>query len=42
MMKKDDQAARRSCSPSTHEMLEVATTVAPTDLEIPAGFKEKK
>ncbi len=41
MMKKDTKP-RTLVFTSTHETLEVATTVAPTDLEMPAGFKEKK
>jgi hypothetical protein len=41
MMKKDDKPRTLIMTLNT-ETLEVATTVAPGDLEIPAGFKEKK
>jgi len=42
MMKKEDPKQRATIFTSQHEVLEVATSVAPADLEIPAGFKEKK
>jgi hypothetical protein len=41
MMKRDDKP-RATIFTSTSETLEIATAVPPTDLEIPAGFKEKK
>jgi hypothetical protein len=41
MMKRDDKS-RATIFTAITETLEVATTVAPADLEIPAGFKEKK
>ena len=41
MMKRDDKP-RATIFTAISETLEVATTVAPADLEIPAGFKEKK
>jgi hypothetical protein len=41
MMKRDDKP-RATLLTINHETLEVAQAVAPTDLEIPAGFKEKK
>jgi hypothetical protein len=41
MMKRDDKP-RATILTVNSEMLEVATTVAPADLQIPAGFKEKK
>ena len=34
--------ARATFMTSTHEVLKVATDVAPADLAIPAGFKETK
>jgi len=42
MMKKEDPKQRATIFTTQHEVLEIATTVAPADLEIPAGFKEKK
>ena len=42
MIKKEDPKQRATIFTSQHEVLEVATSVAPADLEIPAGFKEKK
>ncbi|MEO5898138.1 MAG: hypothetical protein ABIS06_20825 [Vicinamibacterales bacterium] len=42
MMKKEDPKQRATIFTTQHEMLEISTTVAPADLEIPAGFKEKK
>jgi hypothetical protein len=42
MMKKEDPKPRVTIFTTQHEMLEISTTVAPADLEIPAGFKEKK
>jgi len=44
MMKKDNATAnntRATIFTATTEVLEVSTTVAATDLEIPAGFKQK-
>ena len=41
MMKKENKA-RAVVLTMNHETLEVATSVAAADLEIPAGFKEKK
>ena len=42
MMKKEDPKARATIFTTQHEFQEVSTTVAGTDLDIPAGFKEKK
>jgi hypothetical protein len=42
MMKKGEEKPRVTIFTVTSETLEVATTVAPADLEIPAGFKETK
>ena len=42
MMKKEEPKARSTIFTTHHEVLEVATTVAPADLAIPADFKEKK
>lgn len=42
MIKKEEPKARSIIVTSHHEVLEVSTTVAPTDLAIPADFKEKK
>ena len=42
MMKKEDPKQRATIFTTQHEVLEIATSVASTDLEIPAGFKEKK
>lgn len=41
-MKKDDPKPRSTIFTIEHEFQEVSTSVAATDLEIPAGFKEKK
>lgn len=41
MMKKDTNP-RATVFTITHETLEISTSVAPADLDIPAGFKEKK
>jgi hypothetical protein len=40
VMKKDTKP-RATFMTVTSETLEVATTVAPADIEIPAGFKQK-
>lgn len=41
--KKDNNASPRSMIfTSTHEVQDVSTSVAPADLDLPAGFKEKK
>lgn len=40
-MKKDDGKARSPILTLSHEFQEVAPTAAPTDLEVPAGFKQK-
>jgi hypothetical protein len=42
MMKKEDPKQRSTVMTTHHEVLEVATTVAASDLAIPADFKEKK
>jgi hypothetical protein len=42
MMKKEDPKQRLTIFTTQHEMLEISTTVSPADLEIPAGFREKK
>jgi len=42
MMKKEPPKARATVMTLTHEYQEVATSVAATDLAIPADFKEKK
>lgn len=42
MAKKEDPKPRALLFTLNHEFQEVATTVAATELEIPAGFKEKK
>ncbi|MEO6488040.1 MAG: hypothetical protein ABIO78_08895 [Thermoanaerobaculia bacterium] len=43
MAKKDNDGSPRSMIfTSTHEVQDVSTSVAPTDIAIPAGFKEKK
>ena len=42
MMKKEDPKPRSTIMTSHNEVLEVATTVAASDLAIPADFKEKK
>ena len=41
MMKKGDEKPRATIFTMTGETLEIATTVPPADLEIPAGFKQK-
>jgi hypothetical protein len=42
MMKKEEPKARATVFTLDHEFQDVSTTVAGSDLEIPAGFKEKK
>jgi hypothetical protein len=42
MMKKEEPKARATVFTMEHEFQDVSTTVAAGDLEIPAGFKEKK
>ena len=42
MMKKDEAKPRSTIFTMQHEMQEISTSVAAADLEIPAGFKEKK
>lgn len=42
MMKKDEPKQRSTIMTTHHEILEVATTVSPSDLAIPPDFKEKK
>jgi hypothetical protein len=42
MMKKEEPKARATVFTTQHELQEVSTTVAPAELQIPAGFKEKK
>ena len=42
MMKKEEPKARATIFTTRHEILEVATSVTPADLVIPADFKEKK
>lgn len=42
LMKKDAPKARATVFTVQHEYQEVATSVAGTDLDVPAGFKEKK
>ena len=42
MMKKEEPKARATVFTMDHEFQDVSTTVAAGDLEIPAGFKEKK
>jgi hypothetical protein len=42
MVKKEDPKPRALLFTMMHEYQEVATTVPPADLEIPAGYKEKK
>lgn len=42
IIKKEDPKARSTIFTTHHEVLEVATSVAPTDLAIPADYKEKK
>jgi len=42
MMKKEDPTQRATIFTIHHEFLEVSTSASPADVEIPAGFKEKK
>jgi hypothetical protein len=42
MIKKDEPKQRSTVFTTHHEVLEVATSVSPSDLAIPADFKEKK
>ncbi len=42
MIKKDEPKQRATVMTSHHEILELATSVSPSDLAIPADFKEKK
>ena len=42
LMKKEEPKPRATIFTTKHEILEVATTVLPADLSIPADFKEKK
>jgi hypothetical protein len=42
MMKKDQPKARTAIFTTQHEFQQVSATVGGTDLEIPAGFKERK
>ena len=42
MMKKEPAKARATIFTTQHEFQDVSTTVAAADIEIPAGFKEKK
>lgn len=42
IIKKDEPKPRATILTLHHEVLEIATTVAPTDLAVPADFKEKK
>jgi len=42
VMKKEDAKTRATIFTLTDETLEIATSVSPTDLEIPAGFKQNK
>ena len=42
IIKKEDPKARSTIFTTHHEVLEVATSVAATDLAIPADYKEKK
>jgi hypothetical protein len=42
MMKKEEAKARATVFTAEHEFQEIASSVAAADLEIPAGFKEKK
>jgi hypothetical protein len=42
IIKKEEPKARTTIFTMHHEVLEVSTTVAPTDVAIPADFKEKK
>jgi hypothetical protein len=42
MMKKEEPKARATIFTTQHEFQDVSTSAAATDVEIPAGFKEKK
>ena len=42
MMKKEEPKPRATVFTSTHEFQEVSSSVGPSDVDIPAGFKEKK
>ena len=42
MMKKEETKARGTVFTTQHELQEVSTSVAPAELQLPAGFKEKK
>lgn len=42
MMKKEDPKPRATIFTMQHEFLEVGTSVSQSDVDIPAGFKEKK
>jgi hypothetical protein len=42
IIKKEEPKARSTIFTTHHEVLEIATSVAPTDLAVPADFKEKK
>jgi hypothetical protein len=42
IIKKEEPKQRATILTLHHEILEIATTVAPTDLAVPADFKEKK
>jgi hypothetical protein len=42
LMKKEDPKQRATIFTTNHQFLEVSKTVAPTDLAIPADYKEKK
>jgi hypothetical protein len=42
IIKKEEPKARSTIFTTHHEVLEIATTVTPADLAIPADFKEKK
>jgi hypothetical protein len=41
-MKKEEPKARATIFTTQHEFQDVSTSAAATDVEIPAGFKEKK
>jgi microsomal dipeptidase-like Zn-dependent dipeptidase len=42
MIKKEEPKQRATIMTLHHEILEIATTVADTDLAVPADYKEKK
>jgi hypothetical protein len=42
IIKKEEPKARSTIFTTHHEVLEIATSVAPADLAVPADFKEKK